>query len=34
MDRLDIELTPGEDPEIRVAFRRFRAQSEEKIPLA
>ena len=34
MDRLDIELTPGEDPEIRVGFGRFRAQSEEKIPLA
>jgi len=34
MDRLDIELTPGEDPEIRVRFQRFRAQSEERIPLA
>jgi menaquinol-cytochrome c reductase iron-sulfur subunit len=33
MDRLDVELTPGEDPEIRVRFQRFRTQSEEKIPL-
>jgi quinol---cytochrome c reductase iron-sulfur subunit, bacillus type len=33
MDRLDIELSSGEDPEIRVKFQRFRAQSEEKIPL-
>ena len=33
MDRLEIELSSGEDPEIRVKFQRFRAQSEEKIPL-
>jgi menaquinol-cytochrome c reductase iron-sulfur subunit len=34
MDRLGVELTAGDDPEIRVRFRRFRAQIEEKIPLA
>jgi quinol---cytochrome c reductase iron-sulfur subunit, bacillus type len=33
MDRLEVELTAGDDPEIRVKFQRFRAQSEEKIPL-
>ena len=33
MDRLDVELTPGDDPEVRVKFQRFRAQSEEKVPL-
>jgi Rieske Fe-S protein len=33
MDRLDVELTPGDDPEVRVRFQRFRTQSEEKIPL-
>ncbi len=33
MDRLEVELTPGEDPEVRVRFQRFRTQSEEKIPL-
>jgi menaquinol-cytochrome c reductase iron-sulfur subunit len=33
MDRLDVELTPGEDPEIRVRFQRYRTQSEERIPL-
>jgi menaquinol-cytochrome c reductase iron-sulfur subunit len=33
MDRLEVEMSPGEDPEVRVKFRRFRAQAEEKIPL-
>ena len=33
MDRLDVELTEGDDPEVRVKFQRFRTQSEEKIPL-
>jgi len=33
MDRLDVELTAGDDPEVRVKFQRFRTQSEEKIPL-
>jgi menaquinol-cytochrome c reductase iron-sulfur subunit len=33
MDRLQVELTPGDDPEIRVKFQRFRTQSEEQIPL-
>ena len=33
MDRLEVELTEGDDPEIRVKFERFRTQSEEKIPL-
>jgi menaquinol-cytochrome c reductase iron-sulfur subunit len=33
MDHLDVELTTGEDPEVRVKFQRFRTQSEEKIPL-
>ena len=33
MDRLEVELTPGEDPEIRVRFQRFRTATEEKIPL-
>jgi menaquinol-cytochrome c reductase iron-sulfur subunit len=33
MDRLDVQLTEGSDPEVRVKFQRFRTQSEEKIPL-
>ena len=33
MDRLEVELTPGDDPEVRVKFQRFRTQSEEQIPL-
>jgi menaquinol-cytochrome c reductase iron-sulfur subunit len=33
MDRLDVELTAGDDPEVRVKFQRFRTQSEEKVPL-
>jgi menaquinol-cytochrome c reductase iron-sulfur subunit len=33
MDRLKVELTPGDDPEVRVKFQRFRTQSEEQIPL-
>ena len=33
MDRLEVELTEGDDPEVRVKFQRFRTQSEEKIPL-
>jgi hypothetical protein len=34
MDRLDVELTPGDDPEVRVRFQRFRTQIEERIPRA
>lgn len=34
MDRLEVEVTSGEDPEVRVRFQRFRTASEEKIPLA
>ena len=33
MDRLKIELTSGDDPEVRVKFERFRTQSEEQQPL-
>jgi menaquinol-cytochrome c reductase iron-sulfur subunit len=33
MDRLKVELTKGDDPEVRVKFQRFRTQSEEQIPL-
>jgi Rieske Fe-S protein len=33
MDRLEVELTKGDDPEVRVKFQRFRTASEEKIPL-
>jgi menaquinol-cytochrome c reductase iron-sulfur subunit len=33
MDRLQVELTQGDDPEVRVKFQRFRTQSEEQIPL-
>jgi menaquinol-cytochrome c reductase iron-sulfur subunit len=34
MDRLEVEVSTGEDPEVRVRFQRFRTASEEKIPLA
>jgi menaquinol-cytochrome c reductase iron-sulfur subunit len=34
MDRLEIQLSPGGDPEVRVRFQRFRTANEEKIPLA
>ena len=34
MDTLDVELTPGDDPEVRVKFQRFRTQEKEKTPLA
>jgi Rieske Fe-S protein len=34
MDRLDVELSKDADPAIRVKFERFRAQTEEKIPVA
>jgi menaquinol-cytochrome c reductase iron-sulfur subunit len=33
MDRLKVEVTQGDDPEVRVKFQRFRTQSEEQIPL-
>jgi menaquinol-cytochrome c reductase iron-sulfur subunit len=35
MDRLEVKLTRGADPdsEVQVKFQRFRTQSEEKIPL-
>jgi Rieske Fe-S protein len=33
MDRLEVELTAGDDPEVRVKYQRFRTQSEEKIRL-
>ncbi len=33
MDRLKVELTEGDDPEVRVKFERFRTQSEEQQPL-
>ena len=34
MDRLDVQLSPGSDPEVRVKFQRFRTQAKEKVPLA
>ena len=34
MDRLEVELSSGDDPEVRVKFQRFRTATEEKIPLA
>ena len=34
MDRLEVEVTSGEEPEVRVRFQRFRTATEEKIPLA
>ncbi len=33
MDQLEVEIAPGDDPEIRVKFQRFRTQSEERTPL-
>ncbi len=33
MDRLKVEMSGGDDPEIRVKFERFRTQSEEQQPL-
>jgi hypothetical protein len=33
MDRLKVELTTGDDPEVRVKFQRFQTQSEEQTPL-
>lgn len=34
MDRLDVELSRDDDPEVRVRFQRFRTLAEEQIPLA
>jgi Rieske Fe-S protein len=34
MDTLEVEVTGGDDPEVRVKFRRFRTQEKEKTPLA
>ena len=34
MDRLDVEMLAGADPDVRVTFQRFRSQTEEKTPLA
>jgi Rieske Fe-S protein len=34
MDRLRVELGPGNDPDVRVKFERFRTQDKEKVPLA
>lgn len=34
MDTLDVQLSNDPDPKVKVKFQRFRAQSEEKIPLA
>jgi quinol---cytochrome c reductase iron-sulfur subunit, bacillus type len=33
MDRLEVQLAAGDDPEVRVRFQRFRTATEEKIPL-
>lgn len=33
MDRLEVELSEGDDPSVIVKFRRYRTQSKEKIPL-
>ena len=33
MDALEVELSNDPDPEVRVRYRRFRAQSKEKTPL-
>jgi menaquinol-cytochrome c reductase iron-sulfur subunit len=33
MDRLELELTEGDDPEVRVKFQRFRTLSERQITL-
>lgn len=34
MDRLEVKLSPGDNPEVQVKYQRFRTGSEEKIPLA
>jgi Rieske Fe-S protein len=34
MDRLEVEFSQDADPAVRVRFERFRAQTEEKIPIA
>lgn len=34
MDKLEVKITTDSDPKVQVKFQRFRAQSEEKIPLA
>ena len=34
MDHLEVELSEGDDPEVRVKYQRFRTATEEKIPLA
>jgi menaquinol-cytochrome c reductase iron-sulfur subunit len=34
MDRLEVEVSSDEDPQVRVRFQRFRTAVEEKIPLA
>jgi len=34
MDKLEVELSKDSDPKVLVKFQRFRAQSEEQIPLA
>lgn len=33
MDRLEVQLSEGDNPEVRVRFQRFRTANEEKIPL-
>jgi menaquinol-cytochrome c reductase iron-sulfur subunit len=33
MDQLDVEISAGVDPEVRVKFQRFRTLRKEKIPL-
>jgi Rieske Fe-S protein len=34
MDRLDVEVTTGPDPDVRVKFERFQTLAAERIPLA
>lgn len=34
MDRLEVELSDGPDPQVRVKFQKFRTLAEERIPLA
>ncbi len=34
LDRLDVQITAGNDPEVKVKFERFQPQSSEKKPLA
>jgi menaquinol-cytochrome c reductase iron-sulfur subunit len=33
MDGLEVQVSPGDNPEVRVRFQRFRTANEEKIPL-